>query len=553
MWCKRCFAQKVSCLRIKLGVKKVTHIPIHPWVRTMACMIVLGFAFAGTTRLEILRGPVGFRDIACLSPFSWWVLRRQVHAGNYSHTADVFSVGCCVHQLLAGEVPWEGVDVRSWQLLKVNAFLSRETWRKNKQIIYFEWSPPWHVKTATLTLPSFVVVYLSGEGFYILNQPHLLLYWWSPGLSASGSMGLCIGKLTPYISQSPCKQPRPEAHIVSPISSTSLSGISPDILWHITWQSFWYISWHPVWHSFSHIFWWYFWHIGWHSFWHIIWGSFLAYLLTFCLILLLTYLLTFLLTFFLTYLLTFLSGISSDILSDMSSDNLFWHIPDILSDFRDDISSDILTRNLSDIFTDRSSDILSDFPDDISSGILTHNLSDILSVLLSDFLTFFLIYIYPGSLFGISPDILSDILSHISSDCISDISAGILSDISSEVLFWHISWHFVWYCCWRIFWHSYWHSFWHIFWHSFWLTFWHSFPSHNSPVYQTFCRGIYVRSRLSFQKLRRMETWYSSRIHLELFAECANMRMLTNWFVVSGCFRRGSVKISDIFWPSHHE
>ena len=73
----------------------------------------------------ITQGPVGFRDIACLLPFLRWGFGRKVHAGSYSHTADVFCVGCCIHQLLAGEVLWEGVDVRSWQLLKVNSSLSR--------------------------------------------------------------------------------------------------------------------------------------------------------------------------------------------------------------------------------------------------------------------------------------------------------------------------------------------------------------------------------------------------------------------------------------------
>ena len=95
--------------------------------------------------------------------------------------------------------------------------------RENK-LLYFEWAPPWHVKTATLTPPS-----------------------------------LCICQVGVVM--------RFYASLISSSSQLFAKMLETGNILHSVWHSL-HISWHSVWHS-LHISW----HSVWHSFWHIFWQS----------------------------------------------------------------------------------------------------------------------------------------------------------------------------------------------------------------------------------------------------------------------------------------
>ena len=92
---------------------------------------------------------------------------------------------------------------------------------KKTKLLYFEWSPPWHFKTA---------------------RSNFMSAW-------SG-------------------QVRVDIQLIPEIPSVTLN--FADWLEAIFWRSFWHIFWHSFWH----IFWHFFWHIFWHSFWHILWHYF---------------------------------------------------------------------------------------------------------------------------------------------------------------------------------------------------------------------------------------------------------------------------------------
>ena len=97
-----------------------------------------------------------------------------------------------------------------------------------KKFLYFEWSPPWHFKTAT---------------------------WDS---MSAWSCRMRVVRHTTYL--------------LKPVTLNFTDWLEA-IFWHFFWRSFWHSFWHPVWHSFCHIllhsFWHSFWHIFWHSVWHV--------------------------------------------------------------------------------------------------------------------------------------------------------------------------------------------------------------------------------------------------------------------------------------------
>ena len=143
-----------------------------------------------------------------------------------------------------------------------------------EKLFYFEWSPPWHFKTATLEFMSAWAGQVRVDIQLISWNAFLLL-------STSQTDWKQSSDILSDIS----------FDILADISSDTLSDISFDILsdisfdilsdisfwhsfWHIFWHSFWHIFWHSFWHIFWHIFWHSFWHIFCHSFWHIFWHSF---------------------------------------------------------------------------------------------------------------------------------------------------------------------------------------------------------------------------------------------------------------------------------------
>ena len=213
-----------------------------------------------------------------------------------------------------------------------------QTQQPRKEILCFEWSPPWHVKQTALTSPSlcicqvrvvirFYVSLISSSSSSLLPPlpppPHLLLYCdhMRPVFAAGPHVRLLstshtdCRKSSGTLSDILCISPDILSDILSDISSDVLSGISPDIL----------------------------------------------------------------------------SDISSDILSDRSSDSLSDISSDILSDIDSDILFAISSNILSDILSGISSDIVSDIsPDilfDILSDISPEILSDILSGIFSDILS----------------------------------------------------------------------------------------------------------------------------------------------------------------------
>ena len=214
-------------------------------------------------------------------------------------------------------------------------------------LLYFEWSPPWHFKTATLKFMSAwsgqvrVDIQLISWNAFCYSQlrrltgSNLLTFFVTYLLTFFLT---CLLTFFPTLSSDISSDILSESSsdISSDILSDMLSELSSDILsdicfdshifwhsfWHIFWHSFWHIFWHLfcnsfwhifwhiIWHSFSHIFcnsfWHIFWHIFWHSFWHIFWHSFWH-----------------------IFWHSFFSDISLDILSDISfeilSDTIFWH------------------------------------------------------------------------------------------------------------------------------------------------------------------------------------------------------------------------------------
>ena len=165
-------------------------------------------------------------------------------------------------------------DVEHRLYLVLSQGLSKTNPIISLNLLYFEWSPPWHFKTATLKFMSA----WSGQ-----VRVDIRLISWN---------AFCYSQLR---------------RLTGSNLLTFFPTLSSDILSDIIfWHSFWIIFWHIFWHSFWHAFWIIFWHIFWHSFWHMFWLThLLAFFLTYLLTFFLTYLLTSLLQFFLTYLLTY--------------------------------------------------------------------------------------------------------------------------------------------------------------------------------------------------------------------------------------------------------
>ena len=185
-----------------------------------------------------------------------------------------------------------------------------KTWKKNSnKLLYFEWSPPWHVGWR-----------LSGEGCHWeydgKNGEFENIDFRFPWLSDTSEMG--FGHDVPFLNYSD-RLPHP-SDLCQPdrVRWGKTYNPSPEMC-SVTLN---FADWLEA------IFWRSFWHIFWHSFWHIFWYILLTYLLTFFLTYLLTFfltsfwhifwyiLLTYLLTFFLTYLLTFFLT---------SFWHIFWH------------------------------------------------------------------------------------------------------------------------------------------------------------------------------------------------------------------------------------
>ena len=181
---------------------------------------------------------------------------------------------------------------------------------KNK-LLYFEWSPPWHVGWR-----------LSGEGCHWeydgKNGEFENIDFRFPWLSDTSEMGFGHGcsflellrqaaaSIELNVSLIGSGEGRHTTHLLKCVSVTFnfadwleaifwrifltylLTFFLTNLLiylltffltffltsfWHIFWHSFWQIFWrsfwHIFWHSFWHIFRHAFWHIFWHSFWHI--------------------------------------------------------------------------------------------------------------------------------------------------------------------------------------------------------------------------------------------------------------------------------------------
>ena len=135
----------------------------------------------------------------------------------------------------------------------------------NRQVklLYFEWSPPWHFKTACWH--NFCLKLLSRH-FGPTNYPNHLFH------------------LAGHCACQSVKQDINISGILSGTLSDVLSGIliwhsylaflSGILLWHSIWHSIWHsylaflsgiLLWHSIWHSI--------WRSIWHSIWHIFWHS----------------------------------------------------------------------------------------------------------------------------------------------------------------------------------------------------------------------------------------------------------------------------------------
>ena len=120
--------------------------------------------------------------------------------------------------------------------------------KQKKQILHFEWSPPWHWYIFLLAnLLAFYLTYLLA--FYLAFYLAYLLAFY----------------LAFYL-----------AYLLAYLLANLLAfywHIFWHSIWHIFWHSIWHIFWHSIWHSIWHIFWHMFWHIFWHSIWQIFWHS----------------------------------------------------------------------------------------------------------------------------------------------------------------------------------------------------------------------------------------------------------------------------------------
>ena len=132
-------------------------------------------------------------------------------------------------------------------------------WYRWIKLLYFVWSPPWHLYILLLAnLLAFCLTYLLAfylaylPAYYPLKSSGILSGKHSGTLSVISS-GILSDILSGILSGIP-------SGILSGISSNILSGISPGTL-------FWHILWHFIWHIFSHSIWHSIWHIFWHSIW----------------------------------------------------------------------------------------------------------------------------------------------------------------------------------------------------------------------------------------------------------------------------------------------
>ena len=120
------------------------------------------------------------------------------------------------------------------------------------KLLYFEWSPPWH----------------------LCNLHNILCLKYANTHRSKASSTFCL--LHGVFGETATSM----VHLISPwhpiwniFWHSSLKST-----WHFIWHTFWHsIShkfWHSIWHSIWHIFWHSIWHSMWHSFWHSIWYSF---------------------------------------------------------------------------------------------------------------------------------------------------------------------------------------------------------------------------------------------------------------------------------------
>ena len=155
---------------------------------------------------------------------------------------------------------FRGVLIRDFTIKKWS-FLTKST----PQLLYFEWSPPWHL---------FVIVSDISSG-----NIDGMIFWHS---------------------------------ILAFYLAFYLTFYSDILFWHSIWHLFWHPIWHPLWHLYWHVLWhsiWYFvchmfWHTFWHAIWHSMWHSILA--------------------FYLASILTFFSGILSGILCGWCLAGTLW-------------------------------------------------------------------------------------------------------------------------------------------------------------------------------------------------------------------------------------
>ena len=163
------------------------------------------------------------------------------------------------------------------------------------KLLYFEWSPPWHVGWMG-RMENFKTLISGFLGLVILVRWVLVTMFlsWTTQTGCRihrtyvSLIGSGEGRHTPHLlkcvlllstSQTDWKQSSDVlsdisfdilSDLSSDISSDILPDISFDILSDISFDipsdiSFWHFPWHIFWH----IFWHSFWHIFWHSFWHI--------------------------------------------------------------------------------------------------------------------------------------------------------------------------------------------------------------------------------------------------------------------------------------------
>ena len=133
-----------------------------------------------------------------------------------------------------------------------------------QKLLYFEWSPPWHFKTALLDFMS---------AWSCQVRVDIQLISWNPSgwsqlhrLTGGNLLTFFLTYLLTFV-----------LTYLLTFFLTCFRHSFWHCFWHSVWHSFWYIVWHSFCHSFWHIFWhsvWHlFWHSFWHSFWHISWHS----------------------------------------------------------------------------------------------------------------------------------------------------------------------------------------------------------------------------------------------------------------------------------------